>query len=164
MGGSGGGGWIRPSDIAREVREAERQVDSAGFQTDLAGLLTQLLARFNDRDTPLVRRRMGEILSALSNVLDDKIEQIFGGSVAKHTYVDGLSDIDCLLVVNGTDLEKAGPRAALNNVEKILADKLKGSAEVSAGQMAITVKYGDGMERHSYWRRGSRRPRPGPFL
>lgn len=147
MGGSGGGGgWTRPSDIAREVREAERQVDSAGFQTDLAGLLTQLLARFNDRDTPLVRRRLDEILSALGNVLDDRIEQIFGGSVAKHTYVDGLSDIDCLLVVNGTDLEKAGPRSALNNVEKILADKLKGSAEVSVGQMAVTVKYGDGME------------------
>ena len=146
MGGSGGGNWIRPSDIAREVREAERQVDSAGFQTDLAGLLTQLLARFNDRDAPLVRRRLDEILSSLGNVLDDKIEQIFGGSVAKHTYVDGLSDIDCLLVVNGTDLEKAGPRAALTNVEKILADKLKGNAEVSAGQMAVTVKYGDGME------------------
>ena len=121
-------------------------MDSAGFQTDLAGMLTQLLARFNDRDTPLVRRRLDEILAALGDVLDDKIEQIFGGSVAKHTYVDGLSDIDCLLVVNGTDLEKAGPRAALTNVEKILADKLKGNAEVSAGQMAVTVKYGDGME------------------
>ena len=102
MGGSGGG-WIKPIDIAREVREAERQVDNAGFQTNLAGLLAQLLARFNDRDTPLVRRRLDEILAVLDNVLDNKIEQIFGGSVAKHTYVDGLSDIDCLLVVNGTD-------------------------------------------------------------
>lgn len=147
MGGSGGGGgWTSPSDIARAVREAERQLDSAGFQTQLAGLLTQLLARFNDRDTTLVRRRLDEILSALGNVLDDKIEQIFGGSVAKHTYVDGLSDIDCLLIVNGTDLEKQGPRAALTNVEKVLADKLKGNAEVSAGQLAVTVEYGDGME------------------
>lgn len=147
MGGSGGGGgWTRPNDIAREVREAERQIDSAGFQTDLAGLLTQLLARFNDRDTTLVRRRLEEILNALGNVLDGKIEQLFGGSVAKHTYVDGLSDIDCLLIVNGTDLEKRGPRAALTDVEKILADKLNGNAEVSAGQLAVTVKYGDGME------------------
>jgi hypothetical protein len=43
-------------------------------------------------------------------------------------------------------LEKVGPRAALVNVENILAGKLKGSAEVSAGQLAVTVKYGDGME------------------
>jgi len=146
MGGSGGSGWIKPSDIAREVRDAEREVQNAGFQINLGELMGQLLTRFNDRDIPLVRRRLDEILKALENVLDDKIEQIFGGSVAKHTYVDGLSDIDCLLIVNGTDLEKAGPRAALNSVEKILGDMLKGSAEVSAGQMAVTVKYGDGME------------------
>lgn len=145
MGGSGGG-WTRPTDIARAVREAERQVNSAGFQTDLAGLFAQLLARYNDRDTALVRRRLDEIISALGNALDGKFEQIFGGSVAKHTYVDGLSDIDCLLVVNGTEFEKAGPRAALDSVEKILSAKLMGSAEVSAGQMAVTVKYGDGME------------------
>ena len=146
MGGGGGSGWVRPSEIAREVREAERQVQSAEFQTELSGLVTQLLARFNDRDVPLVRRRLDAILDALANVVDDKIEQIFGGSVAKHTYVDGLSDIDCLLVVDGTDVERAGPRAAVGTIEKILAEKLKGHAEVSAGQLAVTVNYGDGME------------------
>lgn len=146
MGGSGGSGWIRPTDIAREVRNAEREVHNAGFQTDLAQHLGQLLARFNDRDAKLARRRLDQILDALGEAIDGKIEQLFGGSVAKHTYVDGLSDIDCLLVVNGTDLEKSGPRTALTTVEKILADKLKGSAEVSAGQLAVTVKYGDGME------------------
>ena len=146
MGGSGGGGWIKPFDIAREVRQAEQQVQSEGFQTDLSGLFTQLLARFNDRDVPLVRRRLDEILAALGEALDDKVDQIYGGSVAKHTYVDGLSDIDCLLVVNGTDLEKEGPRAALATVEKILGEKLKDQAEVSVGNLAVTVRYGDGME------------------
>lgn len=146
MSGGGGGSWIRPHDIAREVRAAEQQVQSEGFQTDLAGLLGQLLGRFNDRDTKLVRRRLDEILAALEGVLDEPLEQIFGGSVAKRTYVDGLSDIDCLLVVNGTDLEKAGPRAARSIVERILSDKLQGQAEVSSGRLAVTVDYGDGME------------------
>ncbi len=146
MGGSGGGGWIKPIDIAREVREAEQQVRSEAFQTELSGMLTQLLARYNDRDVPLVRRRLEEIIAVLGKEFDEKFDQIFGGSVAKHTYVDGLSDIDCLLVVNGTDLEKAGPRAALMTVEKSLAEKLKDQAEVTSGQLAVTVRYGDGME------------------
>jgi len=144
--GGGGSGWSRPLDIAREVREAEKQVHGERFQTELSGLLTQLLAQYNDRDAPLVRRRLDEILTVLESVIDGKLEQIFGGSVAKHTYVDGLSDIDCLLVVNDASLERAGPREAIAQVEKILAERLKGQAEVSAGQLAVTVRYGDGME------------------
>lgn len=146
MGGSGGSGWTSPRDIAREVREAEKQTDSEAFQTELSGLLTKLLASYNDRDVPLVRHRLEEILSTLEGVLDEKVEQDFGGSVAKHTYVDGLSDIDCLLAVNDTGLEQAGPGAVLAAVEKILNDHLKGQAEVSVGQLAVTVRYGDGME------------------
>lgn len=146
MGGSGGSGWSKPYDIAREVREVEKQTENEQFQTELSGLLTKLLARFNDRDVPLVRHRLDEILGVLEDVLDEKVEQVFGGSVAKHTYVDGLSDIDCLLVVNDTGLEQSGPRAALAAVEAVLNNRLKGQAEVSVGQLAVTVRYGDGME------------------
>jgi hypothetical protein len=144
--GGGGSGWSRPLDIAREVREAEKQVQGERFQTELSGLLTQLLAQYNDRDAPLMRRRLDEILAALEHVIDGKLEQIFGGSVAKHTYVDGLSDIDCLLVVNDASLGLAGPYEAIARVEKTLAERLKSQAEVSAGQLAVTVHYGDGME------------------
>ena len=146
MGGSGGSGWSNPSDIAREVREAEKETQNEAFQTELSGLLTKLLARFNDRDVPLVRHRLDEILDALGDVTEEDVEQVFGGSVAKHTYVDGLSDVDCLLVVNDTGLEKAGPRATLASVEEVLTDRLKGQAEVTVGQLAVTVRYGDGME------------------
>lgn len=146
MGGSGGSGWARPSEIAQEVRKAEKELQSAGFQTELSGVLGEYLARFNDRDIPLVRRRLDQILAALGDSLENKIDQIFGGSVAKHTYVDGLSDIDCLLVVNGTNLEESGPRAAVEKVERILAEVLRANASVRAGQLAVTVNYDDGME------------------
>jgi hypothetical protein len=146
MGGSGGG-WSRPpEDIAREVRTAEQQVRSERFQTELSSALGKLLSQYNDRDTALVRRRLDAILNGLGDMLDEQIDQVFGGSVAKHTYVDGLSDIDCLLVVNDTTLEEKGPRAALGVIEAALKERLKGEAEVSAGQLAVTVKYGDGME------------------
>ena len=71
---------------------------------------------------------------------------MFGGSVTKHIYVDGLSDIDCLLVVNDTSLEHAGPKNTLVAVKNILSARLMGRAEVVAGRLAVTVQYGDGME------------------
>jgi hypothetical protein len=148
MGGSGGSigyGW-NPEKLAREVREAEQRVQSEAFKSELAGLISSLLARINDRDAKLVQRRLKEITDALSGVLADHIDQIFGGSVAKRTYVDGLSDVDCLLVVAGDELAKQGPKATLNKVAKTLADRLAGQAEVSAGDMAVTVKYADGLE------------------
>lgn len=78
--------------------------------------------------------------------LADNIEQIFGGSVAKHTYADGLSDIDCLLVMDKQDLAAQGPKTMLSDLEATLKDKLGNSAEVSAGRLAVTVKYADGQE------------------
>jgi len=148
MGGGGGSighGW-NPEKLAREVRAAEQGVQNDAFKTELAGFLSSLLARVNDRDTKLVRTRLDEIIASLEGVLADHIDQIFGGSVAKHTYVDGLSDVDCLLVVDGDDLAKAGPQATLNKLANALKDKLGGQAEVSAGQMAVTVKYNEGSE------------------
>lgn len=148
MGGGGGSighGW-NPEELAREVREAEKNVQGEGFNTELSKLLGDLLARVNDRDSKLVGRRLDEIVGALEGGLAERIDQIFGGSVAKHTYVDGLSDIDCLLVIDGDELAKRGPEATLRELGDTLSDKLKGQAEVEIGKMAVTVRYGDGLE------------------
>lgn len=148
MGGSGGSigsGW-NPGEIARQVREAEKLVHGEKFQTELAGFLSQLLARFNDRDVDLVRKRLGEIVGCLEGVLADRVDQIFGGSVAKHTYVDGLSDIDCLLIVDGKVLANSQPEAVLAELSATLRKRMPNMAEVNAGSMAVTVRYPDGME------------------
>jgi len=146
MGGSGGSSWSSPSDIAKKIREVEKKTDAQGFQTKVSEYLAELLAQFNDRDVPLIQHRLEEVLNKLQDDVDGKVEQIYGGSVAKHTYVDGLSDIDCLLVINRTDLEGKNPREVLTALENALKEKLKGKAEVSSGQLAVTVTYGDGME------------------
>ncbi|WP_321326413.1 CBASS oligonucleotide cyclase [Thiomicrorhabdus sp.] len=146
MGGSGGSSWSSPSDIAKKVRDEEKKVDAKEFQTKVSEYLSELLTQFNGRDVPLIQRRLEEILNKLKDDIEDKVDQIYGGSVAKHTYVDGLSDIDCLLMINRTDLEGKSPREVLGAFEDALKDKLKGEAEVSSGQLAVTVTYGDGME------------------
>lgn len=104
------------------------------------------LAQYNGRDVELVRERLNQIEKFLGNAIDGDIEQRFGGSVAKHTYVDGLSDIDCLVIMNDAGLIADGPQVTLKAFADGLAKKLEGKAEVSTGNMAVTVKYGDGME------------------
>jgi hypothetical protein len=149
MGGSGGsfGSGYNPRDIAKQVRDDEkRNLNDTEFNIRLGDLFGELLGDFNNRDTEGVRRRLDDILDKLGDETDAKLDLIFGGSVAKRTYVDGLSDIDCLVVLNGTDLEKAGPHAARDQLAKTLAAELAGEATVSAGQLAVTITYTDGME------------------
>ena len=147
MGGSGGGGYSSGlGNAARRVKEAQNTVQGEAFKTSLAGKFAELLTKYNGRDVGLVRDRLSEIEGVLGSALDGEIEQRFGGSVAKHTYVDGLSDIDCLLVLGDASLVEKGPEAALEALTATLVEKLAGKADVTSGKMAVTVTYGDGME------------------
>src|SRR5258708_6749444 len=126
MGGGGGGssytGW-QPDRLKDILREKSNQ-SALEFEGNLAGYLSELLAGFNSRDTDLINERLETAKSALEDRLEGSFDQLFGGSVAKHTYVDGLSDIDSLLVINGSDLAEGTPREALKKIEKILSGKL----------------------------------------
>ena len=144
-GGSFGSDWSA-RELAREIREAEKDTQDEGFKTDLGNFLGELLARFNSRDENLVRSRLDKVIESLEGVLADKIDQLFGGSVAKRTYIDGLSDIDCLLIVDKADLQQSSPKSILNDLVRTLSDKLKNGEEISSGNMAVTVRYADGME------------------
>lgn len=82
----------------------------------------------------------------LKESIEGAFDQLFGGSVAKHTYVDGLSDIDALVIISGTDLEGDAPAKVLDHMTATLRGSLAGQAEVSHGQMAVTIEYTDGMK------------------
>src|SRR5690606_21638682 len=60
--------------------------------------------------------------------------------------VDGLSDIDTLLILNETELAEKTPKGALNRLYAILEERLRGNATVAKGELAITLSYKDGME------------------
>lgn len=149
MGGGGGGGPFRntkPEDLKKQVREAEEKTTDAAFEVAINESLMQLLAEFNDRDRQLVNSRLSAIKELINEEIDDAIDSLFGGSVAKHTYVDGLSDIDSLLIVNGTKYEKSRPQQILEAFAKIIKDRLGDDAEINVGRIAITVSYKDGMQ------------------
>jgi hypothetical protein len=149
MGGSGGGPFNSnrsPNDLADLVRASERETSAAAFESELATFLGELLGTINQRDVSLVRERLDRLKLLLEKAIDESLDQMFGGSVAKKTYVDGLSDIDSIVTVNGTELEDGGPRAALELMTNVIKARIGAEAKVSHGRMAVTVEYSDGMQ------------------
>ena len=148
MGGSGGGSWlsgVTPESLARMVRSAEHRSADAGFEASLSAELAGLLAGYNGRDVNLVGERLEGAKRALEGAVEGTLDQMFGGSVAKHTYVDGLSDVDSLVIINDTTLAGHNPRKALERMSGVLGKQLAGQATVTQGRMAVTAEYADGM-------------------
>ena len=147
MGGSGGSGsrWPTPEELRRATSDVGNAAAQAGFGTQLSGELGELLASVNDRDNALVAARVEEISSCVEDEIEESISVLYGGSVAKHTYVDGLSDIDTLLIFNRTELAGQKPLAILKFCKELLASKLGEKADVTTGSLAVTITYKDGM-------------------
>jgi len=143
MGGSGGGsfswGKVDPKDINRDLR---RRSTSVEYENEVAGFLTSLLVAFNDRDTVAINTHLEEIRKALEKEIEGTVDLNYGGSVAKHTYVDGLSDIDSLVVLNKSELENKSPQEVLDYFHGRLCDRFPNSG-IEKGKLAVTVKFGN---------------------
>src|SRR4051812_768369 len=102
MGGSGdrpsrGSGGERVERIFSDLKKsAGTQVARTQYQADVGELFASLLAFFNNRDQEAIRSSVESILAALEGAIDGEISLLFGGSVAKHTFVNGLSDVDMI--------------------------------------------------------------------
>lgn len=149
MGGGGGGGTfpVGPTDIDA-LRERAREIaDQASFDAQVNGELAERLAAINSRDA----EKVGDYLDGAVEVLRDEIAEVdrtlFGGSVAKSTYVEGLSDIDALVVLKDAP-QDASPEQILEHIRQTLASRLSAADvdSVRAGALAVTVRYRDGTE------------------
>lgn len=141
MGGSGGGyfsGRLTAAELARRTRQAEKQAHDDSFETNVSKHLDSLLAGYNDRDTEGTQEVFDKFKSDLEKEIDGTIDTLFGGSISKHTYVDGISDVDALVLLNNSELENKNP----NEVKSFLADLLRdryGQDAVEIGALAVTV-------------------------
>ena len=151
MGGSGGGrtgGYLTAHDLEVLREEARRRLLQSRVESEVNSLLQQTLTSINDRDTEGV----GRYLEAIEQALGDKLDQIdrllFGGSVAKHTYVDGLSDIDALVLLRDESPSGSRPADVRSELAQVLRQALpQGDVQaIREGTMAVTVEYRDGTE------------------
>ena len=149
MGGSGGifsGKGRSPSQVAQKLLHGATAEQIAKFETELSAKLVGVLGNANQRDTELTTERLSELKGVLSDQIEGSIDTLFGGSVAKHTYVDGISDIDSMLIINGSSYEDLKPGAVLDQVSSHLTDGLSKDIKVEKGSVAITVTYPNGTQ------------------
>jgi hypothetical protein len=150
MDGSGGGGYIferssSPEDIAKKIREQEARSQNIVFETEVTQLLRELLTYSNDRDVDSINTHLNTIKNALELGIDGSIDIRYGGSVSKHTYVDGLSDVDSLVILNKSELANFTPLQVKEYFAERLRERLP-NTKIRTGDLAVTVKFASGYE------------------
>lgn len=148
MGGSGGGRYYGPSspELQRKIEQTQAE-ERQRLDGDVNTMLYKLLAKFNDRDINATKKHLAQVEEVLGDVVEvDKI--LFGGSIAKHTDIDGISDVDALVILNQGNLSGKSPRRLLDAFFSALNISMPRSEvkSIEKGRLAVTVKYNDDSE------------------
>ena len=146
MGGSGGGTYAVPRNVEGLQERARQEAQQQSLTAEVNALLAEKLAVVNSRDVEKVGEYLDEAVAALGDRVEDVTQLLYGGSVAKHTYVDGLSDVDALVLLSGSPT--SDPSDVRDQFAQALRESLPRSevAEVRVGSMAVTITYRDGTE------------------
>lgn len=146
MGGSGGGSKYDGSseELARTREQVRLELQQQQFAADINQFLAEELVEYNQRDSQQTRDKLNAIETALTDEGYEVQDLGFGGSVAKHTYIDGLSDIDVLVFLDAS--HGGNPAEVIAGFADVLRDTLPASATVTTGHMAVTVTYRDGTQ------------------
>jgi len=146
MGGTGG--FLKDKDIdemQRKIRESEEKTTSEAFEAKVSSEIDTLLVNYNNRDTNTIKSHIDNIVKAIQKEIEGTCDIIFGGSYQKHTYVDGLSDIDSLVLLNNSELINKTPNEVLKYFSDILKERFPES-KIEIGKMAVTIYFKDGKE------------------
>jgi len=121
--------------------EVEKIATKSGFYSGLNGKMGDLLSNYNNRDIEQIQKHLDAIKKKLESEIEGKgLDLLFGGSIAKHTYVDGLSDLDMLVKLNRSDLAKLRPEEVLKYFKEKLEERFPKS-EVKMGDLAVSVLF-----------------------
>jgi predicted nucleotidyltransferase len=150
MGGSSSSGAfpVGPTDIDQLRIRAREIATRASFDAEVNSALSERFAAINARDSQKIGDYLDAIVDALKDEIDGVERPLFGGSVAKNTYVEGLSDVDALVVLDREDLRDATPDVVREQFRDTLDARLSHAdvKSVDIGQLAVTVEYHDGTE------------------
>ena len=148
MTGSGGGGYrggrSRTSSPSELERQAEKVRMENKYEAEINEHLKEKLKDFNDRDTQNINIHLETIRDALSKEIEI-VNLLYGGSVSRYTYLNGLSDVDVLAILNDESYNQYQPHEVLD----IFADRLRERlprTDITVGPLAVTIKFSDGHE------------------
>ncbi|CAG0982538.1 MAG: CBASS oligonucleotide cyclase [Candidatus Methanoperedens sp.] len=148
MGGGGGvfGGNYTPEKYKEIIRQSRESTQDAQFETTVNEKINERLGGYS-RDSDTTREHLDEIKDIIVEDTIGTVEMRFGGSVSKHTYVDGLSDVDVLVIIDKSELSESSPQEVLKYIKKKLIDANSENIEdITVGKSAVTVKFSGGEE------------------
>jgi hypothetical protein len=147
-----GGGSPYSGPSTRTAEDAEKifkstveEAKQASYQANVNSYFQDVLSDFNNRKVDEINTHLQTIKDALTKENIGSINLAYGGSIKKHTYVDGLSDVDVLATIDNTALADASPRQVLEYFAGKLRERLP-NTEIKIGNLAVTVKFSDGHE------------------
>jgi hypothetical protein len=138
VGGGGGPGIDRVPGLSSSEKRAE-------YEAEINTYLEDSVREYSQRDTEKIGIHLETLRQALGNDTEFPVELRFGGSIKKHTYIDGLSDVDAIATTKGDEIESKSPREAIHDFALKVKARLP-LTEVSEGDMAVTVSFSDGTD------------------
>ncbi len=144
MGGSGSNDtWDSPGDIFKKIQNSNDGADKAVYDSEVSNFIAGSLGNFNNRDKEAIQNRIKNIKDALGRDIDGVISTRFGGSISKNTHIDGLSDIDTLVILNDSSLSDKSPAEVLDYFYKKLKQKYPDRSIVQ-GDTSVTINFPEG--------------------
>lgn len=142
MGGSGSGTFSAydKQELLKKLRMSEESSRDIGFETTINEYINNLQAQYNARNHEVIRGYLDEIKDVLSEDIEDTVKLLYGGSVAKHTYVDGISDVDALVLLGDSDLISSSPSEVRDYFCKKLKERYP-NLPVKTGRLAVTINF-----------------------
>jgi hypothetical protein len=139
---------VTPAEAENFQERMRERVDQQRLDADVNSYLRHELLAANDRDAEQVNARIDEIKQALGDRVEEFEDLRFGGSIAKHTYVEGLSDVDMLVALKDEQLAERSPGEFRREFKRTLEGTLSAGevADIRVGPRAVTVAYRDGTE------------------
>lgn len=150
MGGGGGpsigwpagGGGSSPDDL---LKRATQEAEKGNYDAQVSAYIQDLLGDYNNRDQEKIQQHLETITDSLTSEGIVNCSLSFGGSIKRHTYIDGFSDIDVLAEINDSTLNDKTPSQFLEYFAQRLRDRLP-NTNVRVGKLAVTVTFSDGHE------------------
>jgi hypothetical protein len=148
MGGSGGSFRVTPREAESFREQILERAEQQRLDADVNSYLRRELLAANDRDVDAVSARIDQIKEALGDEVADFEDLRFGGSIAKHTYVEGLSDVDLVVPLRDERLADRPPEEFRREfAQRLRAHLPMGDVnDITVGLRAVTVVYNDGTE------------------
>ncbi|HEV8286868.1 MAG TPA: CBASS oligonucleotide cyclase [Chitinophagaceae bacterium] len=143
----GSGGAFSFSDassdeILKKISSAESVIEREVYNIWVSNLLDQILSQLNNRDTDLIQQHIQTIIRALNDEIEGVVTTLFGGSISKRTHLDGLSDVDTLIVLNRSELADKSPQQVLKYFYDRLYERFS-HTEITLGDKTVTLRFSD---------------------